>query len=571
MSAHSDAEQLLLSKRMEVLENKVQHLINDSVAKMTFMEAVAEVENRLKVLEAAQKPVGVEADASITASETSLTPAAPELCSRITTLETSLHELGTHFVKYQEDLVGILAKKFKVFVQQIHVQEDRIQGLVQEAIRTTKEQMKDELDSTRASTQYMSRQESTSGNTKSNWDTFTGETASITASEESEKHEELVKLMLDARRDIDVMYGDIRAHAKVTERRLAALEIGHVSHHQKINDISNSANEEFTFEAKIKPPPLKLPSNVNSTLVKSPRGMKQLSVTEFDPVLQGLMNAVNQCCRPSGQPTSVQGTYPITSSLNRTQSPGRNGLYDAPTRAIGVETTRSNLETAAQTAASKTIATPSMGDRKVNVPVETVRTLSPSKKECVGGSLRTLPQKPSNVRGSSSGTASVEAPSALSRLESSPRSLGSEQARAASFDATGIQSLVPKAKQTPSNNVGSPSNGSKSGGPRHSFPFAKPVQPSTPSTVASNGASPSTSYRPLSARQSTGFQANGNPSPPELRVQSSTRTCDTKYLSAAAFRTFNPQVEARQVRKASPSPPPQAKPQPVSKTGVVLL
>mmetsp|Transcript_25068 Transcript_25068/g.47486 ORF Transcript_25068/g.47486 Transcript_25068/m.47486 type:complete len:238 (-) Transcript_25068:2-715(-) len=220
MSIQSGAEQLRLSHRVADLERQVQRLTEESEEKVYIKAAVALIDGRVTGLEIAQKSLVLEVDGCAAAMETTKMLDASRADGRIMALETSLQDLGAHFVRYQEDLVAILAKKFKS-------QEDRIQAFAQEAMARTRDQMMGELDSTSDSTQLLC----SNGGTMSNWDMSIPETASTTASEDSEKQGdqgELEKLIFDARKEIDLIYSDLRAHVVSTEKRLSALEMDSV-------------------------------------------------------------------------------------------------------------------------------------------------------------------------------------------------------------------------------------------------------------------------------------------------------------------------------------------------------
>mmetsp|Transcript_47139 Transcript_47139/g.85076 ORF Transcript_47139/g.85076 Transcript_47139/m.85076 type:complete len:490 (-) Transcript_47139:128-1597(-) len=413
MSVQCEAEQLPdpLSNRIAVLERQVQQLIEQSVEKIYFKAAVAEVDAAL-----------AEVDGRLAVVEI-----APEVDSRFKAMETSLRELGAHFVRYQKDFVSNLEKKFEVFEQQMHIHEDRIKVFTQEAKARTREQMTEELVSTSASIQPVG----TNGNTKSNWDnwkdTSTRESWSTVASEESEKQGELEHLMCGAREDIDMIHKDLRAHIASTEKRLAALEIGHISHHKKIQAITNAAAEDVTFEANGKPP----------QWAKSPAGgVKQLSWNDFDTVLQGLMSSVSQCCQsaslrqpPEEQPTPVHGSTPMPNpsetSHHRMLSPSPSGSLDASLSSTGMEKIRKILDPASNAIgclASNTIAAPSMGHQTPS------GTATPTVPQGIRWGSPKLFRKPEGALEPSSSTESLEAQRAVTLKSKWPQNSPAQKA-----------------------------------------------------------------------------------------------------------------------------------------------
>jgi len=530
MPGNSEAEELRLSNRMAVLERQVQHLIDESMEKMYIKAAVAEVDCRLTAVEAAQKSFESEVGCRVTLLEAGQTPEAPEVDSRITAVETSVRELGAHFVSYQEGLVSILEKKFKDFVQQTKIQEDRIESFMQETMARTREQMMGEPDSTEALPQPFS----TNGSSKSNWDESMHEASSTTASEESDKQGELEKLMLDARKDIDTIYRDLQALALSSEKRLAALEIGHISHHKKIQGIT-AASEEFTFEAKFKPQQSQ--SNLSSASVKVPTGStKHISLSEFDTMLQGLFSSASQCFQSSNldQPKPEQTIPAQGSSGTWTPSPAPNANLHAYPRNSSVETAATIWEPS-----SSTNAKPQSGQS---------RTLSPTISQDVPSRFLPLSSKPNGARESSPRAVSSEARKTASlepnwRQSSPPKQVP----RMPSLDRLGRNSFGTSPKRTASNIVLSPCMGDKLGSSIKTVSFQQG------GIHAAQGAATGRCQRLHSVRgaaspSTPAAQGAATPSTPVAQVR-------TSHLAiAAAYPSSSPDSDARPVRIAAPPP-----------------
>mmetsp|Transcript_57781 Transcript_57781/g.108760 ORF Transcript_57781/g.108760 Transcript_57781/m.108760 type:complete len:529 (+) Transcript_57781:102-1688(+) len=521
MSVQCEAEQLPdpLSNRIAVLERQVQQLIEQSVEKIYFKAAVAEVDAAL-----------AEVDGRLAVVEI-----APEVHSRFKAMETSLRELGAHFVRYQKDFVSNLEKKFEVFEQQMHIHEDRIKVFTQEAKARTREQMTEELVSTSASIQPVG----TNGNTKSNWDnwkdTSTRESWSTVASEESEKQGELEHLMCGAREDIDMIHKDLRAHIASTEKRLAALEIGHISHHKKIQGIT-AASEEFTFEAKFKPQQSQ--SNLSSASVKVPTGStKHISLSEFDTMLQGLFSSASQCFQSSNldQPKPEQTIPAQGSSGTWTPSPAPNANLHAYPRNSSVETAATIWEPS-----SSTNAKPQSGQS---------RTLSPTISQDVPSRFLPLSSKPNGARESSPRAVSSEARKTASlepnwRQSSPPKQVP----RMPSLDRLGRNSFGTSPKRTASNIVLSPCMGDKLGSSIKTVSFQQG------GIHAAQGAATGRCQRLHSVRgaASPSTPAAQGAVTPSTPVAQKVRT--SHLAIAAAYPSSSPDSDARPVRIAAPPP-----------------
>jgi len=184
----------------------------------------------------------------VTCEDANKESASAKMEKRILAVETALQELGVHFVKYQEDVAGILVQECARLTQQVNEQKDRIQKRTQDqmqnALSRAREDMSTELKfemkrlvessslAMTKSTDSMSRTDFTS--------TPGAETASTADIEELDTTAELRKLMTEMRKDINEVHSVLSVRASTTEKRLEALESGIGAQQKQVKDVTDS-------------------------------------------------------------------------------------------------------------------------------------------------------------------------------------------------------------------------------------------------------------------------------------------------------------------------------------------
>jgi len=141
--------------------------------------------------------------------------AEPELRGRVTALETSLRELGTLFVQYQQDVAAILVSECVRMTQQLQETKHKFEGtvhtLVQESLAGIKGQMTQEILETLVSAKHRE-------------DPAAGETVSTVTSANTDVYAELIRLMRETRTTVLSLQSDLNVHRNLTEGRIGAVE-----------------------------------------------------------------------------------------------------------------------------------------------------------------------------------------------------------------------------------------------------------------------------------------------------------------------------------------------------------
>mmetsp|Transcript_155785 Transcript_155785/g.283340 ORF Transcript_155785/g.283340 Transcript_155785/m.283340 type:complete len:382 (+) Transcript_155785:86-1231(+) len=287
--------------------------------------------------------------------------AAAEINGRIDAVETSMRDFGKHFIQYQQNVLQILGQECQRLDQQMRDQRAQLQGraqkLVAEAMSSAREDMIREINASFSSTLN-------SGKCKE--EMSTRETAS-TASEDSEVHGELTRLINEARKDIASMSSDFKVHTSATEKRLASLETDIKAQQNKVKDHSHVGSDELGLPEEKNPSLVRLSQESRLQLEKlteaaeklkfpevSPRPKLREKIAELDEVLRSCTNLIHKAppaCQRSGiSPGTPVVSWPTTPD-NMTPpvcwsgSPLRIGTPERSGRPQGIRVRASQLHT----------------------------------------------------------------------------------------------------------------------------------------------------------------------------------------------------------------------------------
>mmetsp|Transcript_80726 Transcript_80726/g.139980 ORF Transcript_80726/g.139980 Transcript_80726/m.139980 type:complete len:425 (-) Transcript_80726:17-1291(-) len=143
---------------------------------------------------------------------------------RIADIESSLQELGNHFIKYQEDFASILLQECSRLSQQMQMTRDQIQKtikeLVQAEVASVTKLITAEMNSELTS---LFQQHDLSMTSKCKESPSVTE-STVSASEDLELYGELTRAMTESQTQMSMMRTDIEAHMGRIEKRLLTLE-----------------------------------------------------------------------------------------------------------------------------------------------------------------------------------------------------------------------------------------------------------------------------------------------------------------------------------------------------------
>mmetsp|Transcript_37684 Transcript_37684/g.70475 ORF Transcript_37684/g.70475 Transcript_37684/m.70475 type:complete len:461 (-) Transcript_37684:37-1419(-) len=175
--------------------------------------------------------------------------ALDKMDKRVRALETALQQLGGHFVKYQQDVAGILVQECSRLTEHMSETKKKIEKKSQEQINHALSRAREDMMISINVEIKRIIESSLPAMAKSKDDLSRQETASTAASEDLDTIVELKKSMNEMRKEINEVHTVLSLRAGATDKRVEALETS--AARKQVTDITDNTRVDVCLADKL--------------------------------------------------------------------------------------------------------------------------------------------------------------------------------------------------------------------------------------------------------------------------------------------------------------------------------